>query len=341
MSDPENPNTQDVLVERGLHCIRRLPIARAAGRLMKPAHLRDLLRFVQAYINSATTKTPPKKAYLYAAVQALLPEGTTLSPKWDKTQLALVLKKWCLTALKLSPFAAQPSLFVRVRASSSNAKRISHTCFINEEEDKVLTFAMQSPSPVKERPLTVGDLSSTVNSSGPAESGDFGGETYDEEFLREIDGLALDASIGEDVIPTLFYTPRVPGETVSSESSGNLRSSQDGSRDDTTGSPVRRAVLGQFRGLCVHASMTRYLIPQNTCISQRPANELRMPQCPQGQQRTSNPRRPARSRRTNRQKNTPKRRVRGQIPTPKLATNRVVRSIDRLQFLAQEYIVPH
>ena len=251
MTDPETPNTD--ITERGIHCIRRLPIARAAGRLMKPAHLRDLLRLVQAYINSAKTKSPPKKAYLYAAVQSLLPEGTTLSPKWDKTQLALVLKKWCLTALKLSPFAAQPSLFVRVRASDSNAKQISHSCFINEDDNKVLTFAVQSPSPVKTRELTVEDLTSSVNSSGPAEAGDFGGETYDEEFLREIDGLALDAAIGEDVIPTMFYTPRVPGEAVTatnpgreSASSEGISSSQDGSQNDTAGSPVRRAVVGHW-----------------------------------------------------------------------------------------------
>ena len=247
MSDPETHATQDGLVERGIHCIRRLPIARASGNLMKPDHLRDLLRFVQAYIDSATTKTPPKKTYLYAAVEALLPEGTTLSPKWDKTQLALVLKKWCLTALKLSPFAAQPSLFVRVRASSSNAKHISHSCFINEDDDKVLTFAMQTPSPVKERPLTVGDLSAAVNSSGPAASDSFNGETYDEEFLREIDGLALDASISEDVIPTIFYTPRVSGKTVTPTSPGrglSSDSSLDGSRDVTAGSPVRQSVLG-------------------------------------------------------------------------------------------------
>ena len=96
MTDPEapqTPNTQEAIVERGMHCIRRLPVARASGRLMRPEHLRDLLRLVQAYIDSATTKSPPKKTYLYAAVQALLPEGTTLSPKWDKSQLALVLKK--------------------------------------------------------------------------------------------------------------------------------------------------------------------------------------------------------------------------------------------------------
>ena len=256
MTDPETPqtpNTQEVIVERDMHCIRRLPVARASGRLMRPEHLRDLLRLVQAYIDSATTKSPPKKTYLYAAVQALLPEGTTLSPKWDKSQLALVLKKWCLTALKLSPFAAQPSLLVRVRASASNAKQISHTCYINEEDDKVLTFAMQSPSPVKQRPLTVGDLSSAVNSSGPAAAGDFGGESYDEDFLREIDGLALDASISESVIPTIFYTPRVSGETVTSEPAtnpGSLGSSQDGSQERTAGSPIRRACVGQYRGPC-------------------------------------------------------------------------------------------
>ena len=94
MSDPETPTTQERILQRGLHCIRRLPIARAAGNLMKPDHLRDLLRLVQVYIDSATTKTPPKKTQIYAVVQSLLPEVTCLSPKWDKSQLALVLKKW-------------------------------------------------------------------------------------------------------------------------------------------------------------------------------------------------------------------------------------------------------
>ena len=119
MDNPETPPTEAQIVERGLHAIRRLPIARASGRLMKPNHLRDLLRLLQSYIDADTAKSPPKKAQLFAAVQSLLPENANLSAKWDKQQLALVLKKWCLTALKLSPFSAQPSLLVRVRASAS------------------------------------------------------------------------------------------------------------------------------------------------------------------------------------------------------------------------------
>ena len=61
MSNPETPNTD--ITERGIHYIRRLLIARAAGLLMKPDHLCDLLCLVQAYIDSVTTKTPPKKTY--------------------------------------------------------------------------------------------------------------------------------------------------------------------------------------------------------------------------------------------------------------------------------------
>ena len=246
MSDPETPSTETEMLDRGLHAIRRLPIARASGRLMRPGHLRDLLRLVQAYIDSATTKTPPKKTHLYGAVQSLLPEGTTLSPRWDKTQLALVLKKWCLTALKLSPFGAQPSLLVRVRADDSNAKQISHTCFISADDDKVLTFAMQSPSPVKTNPLTVGDLASASSSSAPTEASEFAGYSYDADFLREIEGLELDSSISEDVIPTIFYTPRVSGKTVSRSERSPARS-QNGARNDTSGPRSFEHLGGKFR----------------------------------------------------------------------------------------------
>ena len=89
----------------------------------------------------------------------------------------------------------------------SNAKQISHTCFISADDDKVLTFAMQSPSPVKTNPLTVGDLASASSSSAPTEASEFAGYSYDADFLREIEGLELDSSISEDVIPTIFYTP--------------------------------------------------------------------------------------------------------------------------------------
>ena len=68
MSDPETPPAKSQITERGLHAIRRLPIARASGRLMKPHHLRDLLRLLQSYFNADTTKSPPKKALLFAAV---------------------------------------------------------------------------------------------------------------------------------------------------------------------------------------------------------------------------------------------------------------------------------
>ena len=205
---------------------------------MKPNHLRDLLRLVQAYIKSTTSKTPPKKAQLFAAVQSLLPRDVTLSPKWDKTQLALVLKKWCITALKLSPFAAQPSLFARVRASDTDAKKLSHSCFINDEGNRVLTFAMQSPSPNPPNPLTVGDLA-TDKSAAPSITEDFGDANYDEEFLREIDDLALDASIGEDVIPTIFYTPRVTGGSLVPASGAGISSSRG---DESPGDDVTIAV---------------------------------------------------------------------------------------------------
>ena len=69
---------------------------------------------------------------------------------------------------------------------------------------------MQSPNPVKVRPLTIGDLSETAHDSG-APPKKFDEDSYDEEFLKEIDGMALTASISEDVIPTIFYTPGCPG----------------------------------------------------------------------------------------------------------------------------------
>ena len=79
--------------------------------------------------------------------------------------------------------------------------------------------AVPPTTPVKARPLTVDDLSNSVNRSGPPD-GEFGEDSYDEEFLKEIDGMALDASISEEVIPTIFHTPRVSGGAVSSSSGG-------------------------------------------------------------------------------------------------------------------------
>ena len=192
----------------------RLPIARSTGALMKPGHLRDLLRIIKAYLESPCTKTPPKKNELFAAVQSLLPTGKSLSAKWDKTQLCLVLKTWILSALKLSPFAVQPSLLVRVHASDSKAKKMEHSCYINDGDERILTFAMASPSPTKPARLTVEDLAKSPEGAKRGEAEEFVGEAYDEDFLREIDDLALDTSIGEDVIPTIFYTPRVSGENA-------------------------------------------------------------------------------------------------------------------------------
>ena len=123
-----------------------------------------------------------------------------------------------------------------MRASEADAKKISHSCYINEGDEKVLTFAMQTPSPVKSRPLTVGDLSNSVNSSGPP-TGEFEGDSYDKEFLKEIDGMALDASISEEVIPTIFYTPRVSGRSVSSRPGGATHA-ENGSPGAPSGSPL-------------------------------------------------------------------------------------------------------
>ena len=184
---------------------------------MKPYLLRDLLRVVQAYLDAPTTKSPPKKCTLYNAVQSLLPPGKPLSHKWDKTQLSLVLKKWAISALRLSPFAAQPSLLVRVRASEHNAKEIAHSCYIPDSDDRVLTFAMASPSPVKPTGHA-GEGATGASPASPNSASEFSQETYDAAFLEEIDGLALDSAIDEHVIPTIFYTPRVPTEIAEAPS---------------------------------------------------------------------------------------------------------------------------
>ena len=217
----ETPKTCEDIIDRGIHAVRRLPIVRSTGGPMSPTHLRDLLHIVKAYLDAPTTTHPPTKRLLAAAVQSLLEKGKSLSAKWDKTQLCLVLKKWILSALRLSPFSAQPSLLVRVTPSKSNGRHVDHSCFIKEGEDEIFTFAMASPSPVKPREPSAGNSDALTNGTDETAPEEFGPSAYDEDFLREIDDLALDTSIGESVIPTIFYTPRVSGENGASSVDGS------------------------------------------------------------------------------------------------------------------------
>ena len=139
-----------------------------------------------------------------------------MARKWRKQQLATVLVKWAVQALRLRPFDAQLDLRVRVSVSDTNPKEMNHTCFLEDEDTgNVAAFSLDSPSPVLARRVNVegateGDAEVPILPTSENEFDDL--KDMDEAFLREIDELANREDLA--AIPTKFYTPRVPGEAT-------------------------------------------------------------------------------------------------------------------------------
>ena len=141
----------------------------------------------------------------------MMQEGAVLSKKWDKTQLALVIQKWALTALRLEKPGMQYSLFVQAHVSDDNPKVLSHKCCLKDElSEEVVTLSIASPSPLKPRIPVEPDTEIAVG-----QESEFGPEAFDPDFLAEIDVLAQQADLA--AIPVHFYTPRVPSQRGADE----------------------------------------------------------------------------------------------------------------------------
>ena len=137
-------------VEAGRDAIACLPELRRVGKVVNPAQPKAILDLVNAYIAAPTSKAPPSKDLLSEAVQSLLPAGNHLARKWRKEQLATVLLKWTVQALRLRPFAQQKFLLVQVRVSDTDPKKMAHACFLQEQGSvNIAAFTLVSPSPVK------------------------------------------------------------------------------------------------------------------------------------------------------------------------------------------------
>ena len=198
-------------IDAGREAIACLPALRRVGDAANPAQLKAILDLVGAYIAAPTTKAPPSKELLSEAVQSLLPAGKRLARKWRKEQLATVLMKWTVQALRLRPFSQQKFLLVQVRVSDANPKQMTHSCFLQEQgSENIAAFALTSPSPVKSAfSRLVSEASAGSAPSSAIVPPEFEGlDGLDETFLKEIDELAARADLA--AIPTDFYTPRVP-----------------------------------------------------------------------------------------------------------------------------------
>lgn len=110
------------------------------------------MHVLQRYLDSAKKSTPPSKNLMHEAAKSLMQDGAVLSQKWDKTQLALVIQRWALAALRLANPKLQHGLFVQARVSEDNPKVLSHKCCMKDElSEEVISLSIASPSPLKPR----------------------------------------------------------------------------------------------------------------------------------------------------------------------------------------------
>ena len=202
----EPDDTSDSIFLRGMNCIRMLPDVRRNGRgaTISTKNLKALVDVLRMYMESANTKTPPSKKLLREAALALMQEGAILSRQWDKTQLALVVLKWTLTALRLARPELQCSLFVQARVSSNNPKVLEHKCCMRDEQsEEVVSLSIASPSPIK-----TAARSPSASAESSKSTDEFDSPAFDNDSLQQIDAIAEQADLA--AIPVHFYTPRVP-----------------------------------------------------------------------------------------------------------------------------------
>ena len=201
-----NEETEAHIFQRGMDCLKGLPglRERGAGVELCKKGLRAVMHVLQRYLDSAKKSTPPSKTLLHEAAKSLMQEGAVLSQKWDKTQLALVIQRWALAALRLENTKLQYGLFVQARVSEDNPKVLSHKCCMRDElSEEVVSLSIASPSPLKPK------ASAAIRSVEEADTeSEFGLDDFDKDFLAEIDELAHSADLA--AIPVHFYTPWVP-----------------------------------------------------------------------------------------------------------------------------------
>ena len=198
---------EDEMIKRGLFAIKRLPISRRVKHVTPPPILRDLLKLLQAYLDSPSHYAPPLKSLLFDAVQSLLPQKkTALSTQWTKTHLCLVLKKWVISALRLATYNDQPQLMVMIMRNPSNTKDPKSKVFLQTDNPgETLTFYVASPSPnLAARGATGAEGSPASPSAKPLSPSSL----MPDDFMDEIDLLATETSMME--FPTILYTPGVP-----------------------------------------------------------------------------------------------------------------------------------
>ena len=203
-----NEETEAHIFQRGMDCLKGLPglRERGAGVELCKKGLRAVMHVLQRYLDSAKKSTPPSKSLLHEAAKSLMQEGAILSQKWIKTELALVIQRWALAALRLENTKLQCGLFVQARVSEDNPKVLSHKCCMRDElSEEVVSLSIASPSPLKPK------ASAAIRSVEEADTeSEFGLDDFDKDFLAEIDELAHSADLA--AIPVHFYTPRVPSQ---------------------------------------------------------------------------------------------------------------------------------
>ena len=208
------------MLAEGEAALSDLPLLRSEGKVASPGQLKAVLDVVGAYLAAPTSYAKPSKDLLSDAVQSLLPRGQRLARKWKKEQLALVLTKWSVQALRLQPFRAQNDLLVSVSVSDRDPKKMKHKCYLEDAgTGNVAAFALDSPSPVKQAGRGSDAAASPDAPLVPSPGREFDELHLDDSFLKEIDELAERANLA--AIPTNFYTPRVFNEPIGDNEGAN------------------------------------------------------------------------------------------------------------------------
>jgi hypothetical protein len=263
LSCPITPVTEEEKrrkVVRGLQAIRDLPIARSGGLILGVRELDALVFAMNEYLTSDNKSTPPTKDLLRAAVLSLLQEGVALSAQWNKSQLALIVQKWALSAIQLSPRHAQANLFVQTTMAVEKRKKVlRHKCWLKDEgSEEVVEFSIASPSPVKAR-KPARDASISRETSEGNETDLYELSDVDESFLKEIDALAQQADLA--AIPVHFYTPGVntiPGRDFNAGSHEGPYAQ----RGSGPASSTRACIDRKFVALLCEAIKKHYSAPQ-------------------------------------------------------------------------------
>ena len=198
---------------RALYALSLVPERRAARTPLSEDEIATIKALLDHYMLSPSTKTLPSKGLLRKTVIALSEKNARpLSPKWNKTQLAVAILHWIEVASQLETSDFQPDTHLVVSYQKDFPTVMEHQ--IKTVEDSGELSVMEISSPMSR---AAGNRVPIIDNSPAREEGEVaesphtvdavplfeGGTESPATFLEQFDKLLEETDLA--ATPTIFH----------------------------------------------------------------------------------------------------------------------------------------